>query len=109
MRRVFTDNNSNHFIFRFTVIFERKNHLKMNGAEINPFTIDSYFGLLKNLSQDNKLELIARLSDSMKKNKKPSKRSVTALFGALKTRQSAETIIAEIKTSRTFKQKRATL
>jgi hypothetical protein len=81
----------------------------MNGAEINPFSIDSYFGMLKNLSQDNKLELIARLSDSMKKNKKPSKRSVTELFGALKTKQSAEVLIAEIKTSRNFKRKRASL
>ena len=81
----------------------------MNGAEINPFTVDTYFGLLKNLSQNNKLELIARLSDSMKKNKKPSKRSVNALFGALKAKQSAEVLIAEIKTSRNFKQKRATL
>ena len=81
----------------------------MNGAEINPFTVDTYFGLLKNLSQDNKLELIARLTDSMKKNKKPSKRGVNALFGALKAKQSAEVLIAEIKNSRNFKQKRATL
>ena len=109
MRRVSTENNAGHANHRFIVIFGWTNRITMNGAEINPFTIDSYFGLLKNLSQDNKLELIARLSDSMKKNKKPSKRSLNALFGALKTKQSAETLIAEIKTSRNFKQKRATL
>jgi len=94
---------------QFIVNFEQTNRITMNGAEINPFSIDSFFGMLKNLSQDNKLELIARLSDSMKKNKKPSKSSVNALFGALKTKQSAEVFIAEIKTSRNFKRKRASL
>jgi len=81
----------------------------MNGAEITPYTIDSYFGMLKNLNQETKLELIARLSDSIKKNKKPSKRSVNALFGALISKQTAETLIAEIKNSRNFKRKRASL
>ncbi|MFN5621541.1 MAG: hypothetical protein ACK478_09590 [Flavobacteriales bacterium] len=81
----------------------------MNGAEITPFTIDSYFGMLKNLNQETKLELISRLSDSMKKNKKPSKRSVNTLFGALKTKQTAEALITEIKNSRNFKRKRTSL
>jgi hypothetical protein len=81
----------------------------MDGADINPFTVDSYFGLLKNLSQESKLELIARLSNSMKKGKKPSKRSVSNLFGSLKTKSSAEQLILEIKAARTFKRKSVSL
>jgi hypothetical protein len=79
----------------------------MNSADINPFPIDSYFSLLKNLSEDDKLELIALLSDSVQKRKKPTKRAIHSLFGALKTRQSADKFIFEIKKSRTFKRKPA--
>lgn len=46
----------------------------MKTADINKNLVDSYFMLLKNLSPDNKLELIACLSKSMKKEKKVKKR-----------------------------------
>lgn len=42
----------------------------MKGGDMNATIIDNYFGLLKNLSSDAKLELIARLSNSMKSSKK---------------------------------------
>ncbi len=38
----------------------------MNTADINTKLIDSYVGLLKNLSISNKLDLISRLTQSLK-------------------------------------------
>lgn len=43
----------------------------MKTADINTTLIERYLILLKNLSSDDKLELIARLSKSMKAIKKP--------------------------------------
>lgn len=42
----------------------------MKSATLNTSLIDHYYALLKNLSPNNKLELIARLSKSMKSPKK---------------------------------------
>lgn len=50
------------------------NDEEMKTADINKNLVDSYFLLLKDLSPDNKLELIARLSKSMKKEKMAKKR-----------------------------------
>jgi hypothetical protein len=108
MQRAFIKGNksSNNIDLSLSLIHKR---FSMDGAEIHPFTVDSYFGLLKNLSQESKLELIARLSNSLKKGKKPSKRSVSNLFGSLKTKSSAEQLILEIKAARTFKRKSVSL
>ena len=72
----------------------------MKAANIN--IIDSYIGLLNNLSPDSKLELISRLSQSLKSQKKPKEKSIQELFGAFMSDKSAETIIEEIRQSRTF-------
>ena len=42
----------------------------MKTADLNTTLIDSYFTLLKSLSPNNKLELIAKLSKSLKTSKK---------------------------------------
>ena len=42
----------------------------MKATNTNINLIETYFGLLKNLSADSKLELIAKLSNSLKKNKR---------------------------------------
>ena len=52
--------------------------------------IDNYFSLLKILSPNNKLDLIAKLSNSMKTTKKVKDNSWKSLFGALKIDQSAD-------------------
>lgn len=65
--------------------------------------IDSYLGLLKSLSHDNRLELISKLSDSLKNAKKPNNNSISDLYGAFKTEKSADQVIAEVKKSRNFK------
>lgn len=72
----------------------------MKATNIN--IIDSYLALLDNLSPDSKLELISRLSQSLKSQKKPKEKSIQELFGAFISEKSAETIIEEIRQSRTF-------
>ena len=67
--------------------------------------IDSHLGLLKSLSPDNRLELISKLSDSLKGSKKPSNKSLTDLYGAFKTKKSADEIIADLKKNRNFNRK----
>jgi len=77
----------------------------MNSADINSPLIDSYFSLLKNLSPNSKLELIARLSKSMKTTKKTKDNSWKSLFGALVLDQSADEFIEELKKDRKFSRK----
>jgi len=77
----------------------------MNSADINSSLIDSYFSLLKNLSPNSKLELIARLSKSMKTTKKTKDNSWKSLFGALVLDQSADEFIEGLKKDRKFSRK----
>ena len=74
----------------------------MNSADINTALIDSYFSLLKSLSPNNKLELIARLSKSMKTAKKTKDNSWKSLFGSLVLDQSADEFVEELKKDRKF-------
>ena len=78
----------------------------MKVTDINTALIDNYFSLLKNLSHDNKLELIARLSKSMKGSKKAKKEiSLSSLYGSWVSDQSADEIISELKNARNFNRK----
>jgi hypothetical protein len=77
----------------------------MNRADINTNLIDSYFTLLKNLSPNNKLELIAKLSTSMKTTKKTKDISWKSLFGALELDQSADDFVEDLKKDRKFSRK----
>jgi len=81
----------------------------MKAADINLNIIDTYFGLLKNLSPDSKLELIARLSNSMKTSKETQNGSLQSLYGAFISEKSADELIDDIKTARTFNRKREEL
>ena len=76
----------------------------MKASSKNIEIADYYFGLLSNLNADSKLELITRLSDSLKSkaSSKLDDSSLNTLFGAFKTSASAEEIISELKESRTF-------
>ena len=78
----------------------------MKATDLNINLIESYFGLLKNLSTDSKLELIAKLSNSMKTTKRTKDDSLKSLYGAFISKQSADEIINDIKQARTFKRKR---
>lgn len=77
----------------------------MKTSRLNLNLIDSYFGLLKNLSSDSKLELIAKLSDSMKTSRRTKNGSLKSLYGAFISKQSADELIRDIKQARTFLRK----
>lgn len=78
---------------------------KMKTADINTNLIDSYYTLLKGLSPNNKLELISRLSKSMKTTKKTKDNSWKSLFGALTLDQSADEFVEDLKKDRKFSRK----
>lgn len=68
-------------------------------TEINTSIIDGYVELLDNLSTNNKLDLISRLSDSVKSDLTEKKSSIKKAFGAFDSKKSAEEIIQEIHNS----------
>ena len=63
---------------------------------------DYYFGFLKNLNADSKLDLISKLSQSLKETEIISETSLQSLFGAYKSEETAEEIIAALRASRVF-------
>ncbi len=77
----------------------------MKAADLKFNLIDSYLELLKSLSPESKLELITRLSDSLKGSKKPTQKSVSELYGAFISKESADEIIADLKATRNFNRK----
>lgn len=74
----------------------------MNTTTFNSKIVEGYFGLLDNLSPTNKLDLIAKLTASVKSDLKPKKSSFKKAFGAFESSKSAEEIIEEIRESRVF-------
>ena len=90
----------------YFVSLVKDRYLNMKAADINTTLIDNYFSFLKNLSPDNKLELIARLSKSMKSSKKSNKEiPLSSLYGSWVSDQSADEIISELKNARNFNRK----
>ncbi len=82
----------------------------MKTADINMNLVDSYYTLLKSLSPNNKLELIARLSKSMKTTKKKKEdTSLDTLFGSWASEQSADELVRELKQARNFNRQREEL
>lgn len=72
----------------------------MEREETNTALIDGYVGLLNNLSPSNKLDLISKLTDSIKTDLLEKKSSFKKSFGAFESSKSAEEIIEEIRSSR---------
>jgi hypothetical protein len=64
--------------------------------------IDNYFGLMRSLSKENKLKLIAKLSNSLVEETVEEENLADKFFGAFKSGKSAEEIISEIRGSRSF-------
>lgn len=77
----------------------------MKAADLNMNLVESYFTLLKSLSPNNKLELISRLSKSMKTSKVEKDSSWEALFGSWELDQSGEEFVDDLKKDRTFSRK----
>jgi len=74
--------------------------INMNIAKTNTTIVDGYIGLLDTLSTSNKLDLITKLTASVKSDLSSKKSSLKEAFGAFDSEQSAEEIIEEIRTSR---------
>lgn len=62
--------------------------------------VDGYIGLLDNLSSKNKLDLISKLSASVKTDLTNRTSSFRNAFGSFESEKTAEEIIDEIQSSR---------
>ena len=74
----------------------------MKAIDINNTLIEGYLRLLDNLSPSNKLDLISKLTLSVKTDISDRKKTFYKAFGAWESKQSADAIINEIRNSRTF-------
>ena len=68
--------------------------------EASNLIADNYFGMIKNLSTDVRLELISKISDSLRNESRLKNDSWKNLFGAFISDQSAEEIIEDLRNSR---------
>ncbi len=68
--------------------------------------VETYSGLLEGLSSESKTELIESLSKSLKSEKKNKENNFYKSFGAFASKKAAEEIIADIKSSRKFREKK---
>lgn len=72
----------------------------MRTTEVNATLVEGYVGLLENLSANNKLDLIAKLTDSLKSDLIDKKSNFKKAFGAFDSKKSAEEMIEDIRNSR---------
>jgi hypothetical protein len=74
----------------------------MNTATINTHNlVDGYFSMLNTLKHDDKLELISKLSQSLKADVVGYTNKMEAAFGGFIEELSAEELIAQIRNART--------
>jgi hypothetical protein len=69
------------------------------------YIIESYSGILENLSPTGKLELLEKLAKSLKKNETKREKDFFKSFGAFGSEKSTEEIISELKETRQFREK----
>ena len=74
----------------------------MKTIDVNTNFIETYFGLLKNLSPDIKLDIIGKLSKTIKSDLNEQNKSLKDSFGAWQSDKSADEIILELRESRKF-------
>lgn len=74
----------------------------MKAIDINTTLIEGYLRLLDNLSPSNKLDLISKLTLSVKTDVTDKKKSFYKAFGAWESKQPADEIINDMRNSRTF-------
>lgn len=70
--------------------------MKASGSHV----LNSYWGLIESLHTSWKLDLIERLTHSIKQNLQQDSNTMQNAFGAWKSEQSAEQIIQELRDSR---------
>lgn len=74
----------------------------MKIININNTLIDGYLQLLNNLSPDTKLDLISKLTLSVKSDLKARKSAFKKSFGSFESIKTADEINSEIRSSRGF-------
>lgn len=72
------------------------------GTAINVNILDSYMAFLETLSPGAKLDLISKLTQSLKSEIKPRENLFESSFGAWVGNESADEIVKGIKDSRAF-------
>jgi hypothetical protein len=77
----------------------------MKTANFNNRLIDGYLELLKNLDPSSKLDLISKLTKSIKSDLKDKRNAFEKAFGAWDKSEDAEKINKEIRDSRSFNRK----
>lgn len=77
----------------------------MNTADTNTKLIDSYLSLLQNMSAQNKLDLISKLSRSVKTDMDQQKPDFYKSFGGWDKNESAEELIGTIRGTRMLTRK----
>ena len=81
----------------------------MKTKDINTALLDNYFGLIRNLSPEIKINLIEKIAKTLKGNITSNKSSLTDAFGAWKSKKSADEIIIELRENRNFNRQIETL
>ena len=74
----------------------------MKTINIKNTIIEGYVQLLDNLSPDLKLDLISKLTQSVKSDLKVKKSAFKKSFGSFTSKKTAEEINSEIRSSRNF-------
>jgi len=74
----------------------------MKVPEINNILIEGYIRMLANLSDDNKRDLIARLSKAVESKDETQSAVFFSAFGAWDAANSADEILSGIRSARTF-------
>lgn len=77
----------------------------MKRSDVNITLVEGYLRLLENLSPGSKLDLIAKLSQSVKTDIAGQKSRFFKAFGAWESDKSAEQLVEELKTARKFKRR----
>jgi hypothetical protein len=77
----------------------------MKVLNLNSLLVDGYVRLLENLSPNSKLDLISKLTQSVKTDISDKKSSFKKSFGAFESKKTADELIAEIRNSRSFTRK----
>ena len=77
-------------------------NLDMKAGKTTSTIVDGYIGLLDNLSPSNKLDLISKLTLSVKTDIADQGDSFYKAFGAWESKQTADEMISDIRASRTF-------
>jgi hypothetical protein len=74
----------------------------MKTVNLNTSLIEGYLKLLENLSSDNKLDLISKLTLSMKNETTRKRKRFYKAFGAWESDEKADELIKKMRQSRNF-------